>query len=80
MILLKLQFSKMSIITDNQLFLITDIYHFQMPLIHLFSVIIAYWVIAKSKRTWSLVPVLQIAQKIPENYCSCLVISIGQVS
>ena len=51
-----------------------------MPLIHLFSVIIAYWVIAKSKRTWSLVPVLQIAQKIPENYCSCLVISIGQVS
>ena len=31
------------------------------------------------KRTWNLAPVLQIVQKIPENYCPCLYLSIGQV-
>ena len=28
--------------------------------------------VAKLKRTWNLALVLQIVQKIPENYCSCL--------
>ena len=27
---------------------------------------------AKLKRTWNLVQLLQIVQKIPENYCPCL--------
>ena len=31
------------------------------------------------KRTWNLDPVLQIVQKIPESYCSCLYLSTGQV-
>ena len=31
------------------------------------------------KRTWNLASVLQIVQKIPENYCPCLYLSIGQV-
>ena len=31
------------------------------------------------KRTWNLAPVLQIVQKIPENYCSCSHLSIGHV-
>ena len=31
------------------------------------------------KRTWNLAPVLQIVQKIPENYCPCLYLSIDQV-
>ena len=34
---------------------------------------------AKLKRTWNLVPVLQIVQKIPEKYCPCLYLSTGQV-
>ena len=35
--------------------------------------------IAKLKRTWNVAPVLQIFQKIPENYCPCLYLSIYQV-
>ena len=35
--------------------------------------------VAKLKRTWNLPPVLQIVQKIHENYCPCLYLSIGQV-
>ena len=31
------------------------------------------------KSTWNLAPVLQIVQKIPENYCPCLYLSIDQV-
>ena len=31
------------------------------------------------KRTWNLVPVSQIFQKITENYCTCLYLSTGQV-
>ena len=31
------------------------------------------------KRSWNLAPVLQIVQKIPENYCPCLYLSIDQV-
>ena len=31
------------------------------------------------KRAWNLAPVLQIVQVIPENYCSCWYLSIGQV-
>ena len=34
---------------------------------------------AKLKRTWNLAPVLLIVQKIPENYFSCLDLSIGYV-
>ena len=33
----------------------------------------------KLERTWNLVPVLQILQKITENYCSCFYLSVGQV-
>ena len=36
-------------------------------------------VIAKLKRTWNLSPVLQIVQKIPENYCPCLYLLVSQV-
>ena len=35
--------------------------------------------VAKLKRAWNLAPVLQIVQKIPENYCPCLYLLIGQV-
>ena len=35
--------------------------------------------VAKWKTTWNLAPVLQIFQKIPENYCPRLYLSIGQV-
>ena len=28
--------------------------------------------VAELKRTWNLAPLLQIVQKIPENYCACL--------
>ena len=35
--------------------------------------------IVKLKRTWNLAPTLQIFQKIHENYCPCLYLSIGQV-
>ena len=35
--------------------------------------------VAKLKRTWNLAPILQIAQKIPKNYCPCLYLSIIQV-
>ena len=31
------------------------------------------------KKTWNLASVLQIVQKIPENYCPCFYLSIGQV-
>ena len=31
------------------------------------------------KRTWNLAPVFQINQKITENYCPCLYLSVGQV-
>ena len=31
------------------------------------------------KKTWNLASVLQIVHKIPENYCPCLYLSIGQV-
>ena len=31
------------------------------------------------KKTWNLAPVLQIVQKIPENYCPCLYLPIDQV-
>ena len=47
--------------------------------------ILAYLVIewlgqvAKLKRTWNLAPVLQIVQKITENYHPCLYLSTGQV-
>ena len=44
--------------------------------------IIGYWVIWAGcyiKKTWNLAPVLQIVQKIPENYCPCLYLLIGQV-
>ena len=34
---------------------------------------------AKLKRTWSLAPVLQTVQKITENYCPSLYLSVGQV-
>ena len=35
--------------------------------------------VAQLKRVWDLAPVLQIVQKIPENYCPCLYLSIDQV-
>ena len=35
--------------------------------------------VSKLKRTWNLVPVLQIVQMIPENYCAWLYLSISQV-
>ena len=35
--------------------------------------------VAKLKRTWNLAPVLQIVQKITENCCSYLYISVGQI-
>ena len=35
--------------------------------------------VAKLKKAWNLTPVLQIVQTIPENFCSCLHLSIGQV-
>ena len=35
--------------------------------------------VVKLERTQNLVPVLQIVQKIPENYCSCLILSTNQV-
>ena len=35
--------------------------------------------VAKLKRTRTLAPVLQIVQKIPENYCPCFYLSISQV-
>ena len=35
--------------------------------------------VAKLKRTWNLVPVSQIVQKITENYCPCLYLSTDQV-
>ena len=35
--------------------------------------------IAKLKRTWNLVRVLQIVQQIPENHFPCLNLFIGQV-
>ena len=47
--------------------------------------ILAYLVIeylgqvAKLKRTWNLVSVSQIVQKITENYCTCWYLSTGQV-
>ena len=34
--------------------------------------------VAKLKRTWNLASVLQIVQKIPENYWPCLYLSTGQ--
>ena len=37
------------------------------------------WTRPKLKRTWNLVPVLQIIQKILENYCPCLYLAINQV-
>ena len=36
-------------------------------------------VVAKLKRTWNLASGLQIVQKIPENYCRFLYLSIGHV-
>ena len=35
--------------------------------------------VAKLKRAWNLAPVYQIFQKIPENYCPCLYLSITRV-
>ena len=35
--------------------------------------------VAKLKKTWNLAPVLQIVQKIPQNYCPWVYLSIGQV-
>ena len=35
--------------------------------------------VTKLKGNWNLVPVLQIVQMIPESYCPCLYLSIGQV-
>ena len=35
--------------------------------------------VAKLKRIWNLVPVLQIIQKSSENYCSCMYLSIDHV-
>ena len=65
------------------------IYNFYMSLIQLFKKkkhqnhdIIGYWINGagyKSKRTWNLSSGLQIVQKITENYCLCLYLSIGQV-
>ena len=37
------------------------------------------WLLSNRSRTWNVAPVFQIVQKIPENYCSCLYLSIGQV-
>ena len=83
MILLKWRYSKI------WPFLIVDIYHFYLHLIHLFKKIknwnldiISYWVIgevAKLKRTWNLASVFQIVQKFRENYCSCFYLSICPV-
>ena len=83
MILLKWQYS---VIWP---FLIADIYHFEMSLIHLFKKmkhwnldIIGYVVIRPGRyieKDLDLVPVLQIVQKIPENFCPGLYLSIGQV-
>ena len=46
--------------------------------------IIGYWVtgaqFSKQKWPWNFARVLQIVQMIPENYCPCLYLSIGQVS
>ena len=71
-------------------FLIADIYHFKCPLFTFSKKkkknetwnldIIGYWVlehVAKLKRTCNLAPVLLIFQKIPENYCPWLYLSIG---
>ena len=60
---------------------------FNCPLIHLCKKmkhwkldLICYWVTgAKFKRTWNLAPVLQIVQKITENYCPRLYLSGVQV-
>ena len=62
---------------------------FYMSLIHFFKKmkhwnlhIINYWVleqVVKLKTTWNLAPVFPTAQKIPENYCPCLYLSISQV-
>ena len=83
MILLKWQYNKICP------FLMVDIYYFQLSLTHLFKKmkhrnldIISYWVLGqvpKLKRTWNLAPVLQIVQKITENYRTCLYLSICQV-
>ena len=35
--------------------------------------------VAKLIRTWFLGPVLQIVQRIPENYCLCLYLSVSQI-
>ena len=35
--------------------------------------------VARLKRTWNLAPVLQIVQKITENYCPYLYLSTGKV-
>ena len=63
--------------SKTQPFLIIDIYHFCLSLIHIFIKIkhwnldiISYWVIgAGCWRVWNLAPVLQVVQKIPQNYC-----------
>ena len=35
--------------------------------------------VATLKRAWNVAAVLHIVQKVPENYCPCLYLSIGQV-
>ena len=83
MILLKRQYREV------WAFLIVNIYYFWLSLIHLLKTETPEswhnWLfnnveqVAKLKKTWNLTPVLQIVQKIPENYCPCLYLSVGQV-
>ena len=46
---------------------------------HLSFLIIPYSPFQKCERTWNLVQVFQIVQKIPENYCLWLYLSVGKV-
>ena len=34
--------------------------------------------VAKLKKTWNLASVLQVVQKVPENYCPCLQLSLAK--
>ena len=64
------------------------IYHFQLSFIHLFNNkknkmkccnlnIFGYW-IDNLKRTWNLAPVLQVVQKITENYCTAYIYQLAK--
>ena len=82
LILLKWQYSNI------WLFLIVDIYHFQLSPIYNFKKMKCWnldmigWEleqVAKLERTWNLASVIEIVQKIPDNFCSCLYLSTVQV-